>query len=277
MTYKKEECKYVRNIREESFNFNLVLRYITLFYTKIMKGWVKRENSDVLIHYCRDWEYPWALIKSEIQPNNKVLDCGSGFSPLPFIWSELGGIVYAVDKDAMICSPFIYALYCFTRIINGMIKVPLIICKKIKDRELSSLYSYLKPRNILTRNWSYLRNIWRPDTWGPVSPKLLREYKVNYQKGDLTALSFDNDYFDVVSCISVLEHMSSEDQIQGIKEMSRVVRRGGKLIITYDKREDLTDLFIKESGMTPTEIVNFARLNNPQNRPDVIGICLVKE
>lgn len=271
-----EKYRYVRNIQDEGFSFNLALRYIVLFYTKIMKGWIKRENPDILIHYCRDWEYPWVLLKSEIRPNDKVLDCGSGFSPLPFIWSEWRAEAHAIDKDVIICSSFAYALYCFTQILNEIIKTPSRCILKIKNKEFSSLYSYLKPTNILARNWQLLRKIWRPDTWGPVSPKLLRKYKVNYQKGDLTSIPFENDYFDIVSCISVLEHMSPNDQIRGIREMSRVVRGGGKLIITYDKKEDLTDLFIKESGMTPTEIVNFTRPDNPYNRPDVIGICLVK-
>ncbi len=271
-----EKYRQVRDVREEGFGFYLILQYIVYFYTQTMKGQIKQETPDVLMHYCRDWEYPWVLLKSEIKPNNKVLDCGSGFSPLPFIWSKLGGEVCAVDKDVIICSPFVYFFTVFFRMINGIIKAPLVVLKKIRQKEFSSLYSYLKPTNILVRNWHHIRKTWRPDTWGPVSPKLLRKYKVNYQKGDLTNLPYKDGYFDIVSCVSVLEHMSFEDQIRGMREMSRVVRKGGKLIITYDKKEDLTDLFIKESGMTPTEIVNFTRPNNPYNRPDVIGICLVK-
>lgn len=118
-----------------------------------------------------------------------------------------------------------------------------------------------------------------PDFWGPVSPGLLRAYGVNYQKGDITDLPYRDGEFHVVSCVSVLEHMFHEDQNQGIREMSRVVREGGKLIITYDKHEeDLTDRFIEETGMTPTEIVYFARPDNLYNKnmADVIGICLVK-
>lgn len=271
-----ENYRYVRNIKEEGFNFNLALQYIACFYIKIMRGRVKRETPDVLIHYCRDWEYPWVLVRSEIRPNCRILDCGSGFSPLPFIWSELGARVYAIDKDALIYSSPAYARHCFSRLINGIIQSPPVIFKKIRKREFSSLYSYLKPANIFTRNWGYIRGIWSPDTWGPVSPKLLKKYKVSYKNGDLANLSFEDGYFDIVSCVSVLEHMSLADQIRGIKEMSRVVRRGGRLIVTYDKQEDLTDLFIKESGMTPVEIINFARDINPNYRPDVVGICLVK-
>ena len=75
-------------------------------------------------------------------------------------------------------------------------------------------------------------------------------------------MPYKNDYFDTVSCISVLEHISHKDQIRGIKEMCRVLKKGGKLIITYDQEEDLTERFIEESCMTPFEIVQF---NKPKN------------
>ena len=94
----------------------------------------------------------------------------------------------------------------------------------------------------------------------------------------MTDLPYENDYFDTVSCISVLEHMSHKDQIQGIREMCRVLRKGGKLIITYDKEEDLTEKFIEESCITPLEIVQFNKPKNlfDKNSPDIIGISLVK-
>jgi ubiquinone/menaquinone biosynthesis C-methylase UbiE len=104
----------------------------------------------------------------------------------------------------------------------------------------------------------------------------LKKYKVNYQNGDITSLPFKDEEFDVVSCVSVLEHMSKDDQLKSIKEMSRVVKKGGKLIITYDKKEDLTDLFIRESATIPIEIVNFSRTRNPLHRFEVIGMCLAK-
>ena len=127
-----------------------------------------------------------------------------------------------------------------------------------------------------------MRRIWKTDFWGPISPRMLKKYKLDYQKGNLTSLPYADSSFDVVSCISVLEHMPDNDQVQGIKEMSRVLKQGGKLIITYDKREqDLTDIFIQASGMTPSELVFFAKPDNLYNSTyahakDVIGICLIK-
>lgn len=89
--YAKTEYRQVRDLREEGFIFNLVMQYIADFFIRKMWGRAKKDTPDILIHYSRDWEYPWVLLKSEIKPNDKILDCGSGFSPLPFIWSTLGG------------------------------------------------------------------------------------------------------------------------------------------------------------------------------------------
>lgn len=264
----QEKYRYVKDVQQEGARFNLLLQDVFQFYIKIMKGQVHRDTEEVLIQYSRDWEYPWVLIKSAIQPNQRVLDCGAGFSPLPFIWSQQGGEAHAIDKDVMICSKLRYTFHCFKSMVLDIISLPRIGFKKP---------SYLKPSNIFIRNWQRFKKIWRPYLWGPVWPSLLKKYRVNYKKGTLTNLPYEDGLFDVVSCLNVLEHMSLQEQQQGIREMSRVVKKDGKLIITYDKEKDLTDLFIKESGMRPVEIINFTRNNNPNNRPDVVGISLIKE
>lgn len=176
----------------------------------------------------------------------------------------------------MICSRPRYAVYCLKEIIIDMIGIPAAAIKKAKEESFYFLYEFLKPRNILVRNWRKIRRIMKTDNWGPVWTGLLKKYKVDYRKGDLTRLPYEDGFFDIVSCISVLEHMPFEEMIKGIREMARVVKKGGKLIITYDKKEDLTHLFIRESNMTPIEVVSFSKPNNPLNRLEVVGIYLVK-
>ena len=75
--------------------------------------------------------------------------------------------------------------------------------------------------------------------------------------------------------------MPRSAQIEGIREMARVLRRGGRLLITYDLLEgDLTEVFLNAAAMTPRELVYFRKpaglypTDEPQ--PDVIGICLDK-
>ena len=59
--------------------------------------------------------------------------------------------------------------------------------------------------------------------------------KISRMVSNITDLSFyHNEYFDLVTCISTLEHMNPEDQIKATKELLRVLRSGGMLILTAD-------------------------------------------
>lgn len=50
--------------------------------------------------------------------------------------------------------------------------------------------------------------------------------------GDLTKMSFPDDYFDIITCLSVIEH--GVNDIQYFKEMSRILKKGGLLITSTD-------------------------------------------
>ena len=80
---------------------------------------------------------------------------------------------------------------------------------------------------------------------------------------DLTALDYEDAIFDVVISVSVLEHMSDELKVKGIKEMARVLRPGGKMGITFDfgmsmgqehtpihSLTDIHRLFVEPSGLS---------------------------
>jgi len=261
-----QKRRNIRNIREEGFEFFLILQYIAHFYTDIMRGQTRHDGPETVIKYSRDWEYPWVLIKSEIHPGCRTLDCGSGYSPVPFVMSMFGAKAHAIDKDMMVCSRSMYAMRCSLRILSDILQFPLIILQKIMGKKVAC-------------NYNYICRIWKPDFWGPISPGFLKAYNVDYRNGDLLSLPYKEDYFDIVSCISVLEHMSPEDRVKGIKEMARVTKKGGKLIITYDEgNEDISDVFIKESGMVPSEVVCFSRPDSVYDKkmPNIMGICLVK-
>ncbi len=89
-----------------------------------------------------------------------------------------------------------------------------------------------------------------------VCPKLAEwcETKVEYRIGDATKINFDDNTFDRVFCVSVLEHLEEEfgnrDQtnfhtknldIKAINEMLRVLKPGGLLVMTVDWSENLED------------------------------------
>lgn len=62
--------------------------------------------------------------------------------------------------------------------------------------------------------------------------KTMGEQKVKFVEGWLQKLPFEDDSFDAVCCISVLEHTSNYGEI--LDEFARVLRHGGLLVITFD-------------------------------------------
>lgn len=56
--------------------------------------------------------------------------------------------------------------------------------------------------------------------------------KVRFVAGSLDKLDFEDNTFDIVYCISVLEHTDNYDKI--LNEFKRVIKNGGLLIITFD-------------------------------------------
>jgi SAM-dependent methyltransferase len=54
--------------------------------------------------------------------------------------------------------------------------------------------------------------------------------KVNIQTQDLTNLTFEDDVFDAAVTSYVLDHMGN-DQLKGLKEINRVLKKNGKLLM----------------------------------------------
>ncbi len=87
--------------------------------------------------------------------------------------------------------------------------------------------------------------------YSPFLAKLLNT-PMNYEVGDALNLKYDDNLFDYVYCISVIEHFEEEKNKRGervnyyrkkldriaIKEFLRVIRPGGKVILTIDYGTD---------------------------------------
>lgn len=273
------QYRKINKVSDEGFYFNLVLEYVAYFFKNIMRAQVRKDGPNTLIKWSRDWEYPWVLIKSEIKPGDKALDCGAGYSPVPFLWSKFGAEVHAIDRDIIIASKLAYFFRCIPIFFNDLKSY---LYKKNKTPKSSNEEQNTKKKSRVFTFFNYFfilfRRIWRADFWGPISPKILNKYNINYVIGDFTNMPFDDNSFDIVSCVSVIEHMPRDTQLVGIKEMARVVKPGGKLIITYDNYVDLTESFIHNSSMTLSDSVYFKTPDDlyENNFPDVIGICLTK-
>lgn len=58
----------------------------------------------------------------------------------------------------------------------------------------------------------------------------LPQESVQVMQGDICNLSFSDDTFDVVCCLETLEHVY--DMPKAVQELHRVLKKGGKIIIT---------------------------------------------
>lgn len=136
---------------------------------------------------ARNWEYPWAILNSDISADSRILDVGSGCSLFPLYLAQKSKNVDSIDTDEQVM--------------------------KIAS---------------------------------PILADILK-LKINYFVDDALNLSAKDNTYDYVFCISVLEHLEQElengiwvnkhvkklDRM-AIREFLRVVKPGGRVILTLD-------------------------------------------
>ncbi len=69
--------------------------------------------------------------------------------------------------------------------------------------------------------------------------KRIKRGNIEFFPGNLTKTPFPNNYFDAITCISVIEH--GVDEIKYFKEMYRILKKGGLLITSMDYWENELD------------------------------------
>lgn len=84
----------------------------------------------------------------------------------------------------------------------------------------------------------------------------------NFQVADILHLSFPDNYFDKIYCIAVLHHIpSNEFRLQVLKEIKRVLRPGGLLILTVWnlwQRKTSWEAFFKQTFL---KIIGLSKLD----------------
>jgi ubiquinone/menaquinone biosynthesis C-methylase UbiE len=60
---------------------------------------------------------------------------------------------------------------------------------------------------------------------------------VRYKKGSASDLPFDDESFDVVACVGVLEHLPEEIRSLAVSEMIRVLRKSGTLVVVVNNAQ----------------------------------------
>ncbi|NUU63868.1 class I SAM-dependent methyltransferase [Paenibacillus agri] len=61
-----------------------------------------------------------------------------------------------------------------------------------------------------------------------------RTTRLHLAQADLTALPYENEYFDIVFCISVLEHLPLVELYRALGEFHRILNDEGLLILTFE-------------------------------------------
>jgi SAM-dependent methyltransferase len=120
-----------------------------------------------------------------------------------------------------------------------------------------------------------------------VSREFIDRTGLKFLRGDMDRFPLDDNSQDCVFCVSVMEHVTPDVRRRGMQEMARVLKPGGRAILTVDvsmwfELNRPLDL-IWESGLT---LSNPADLRWPPRRfgmfdsgkpADVFGMTLVKE
>ena len=93
--------------------------------------------------------------------------------------------------------------------------------------------------------------------WHGINRKLAKLFncKITYRKEGGEAISYNDNSFDGVYCVSVIEHCTRDVQLKIMKEMIRVLKSGGLCVITVDYN-------IPRTKEDPISNVNVANLIN---------------
>jgi SAM-dependent methyltransferase len=75
----------------------------------------------------------------------------------------------------------------------------------------------------------------------------LRFNSINFSVGDIRNLIYKNNFFEYVIALEVLEHISPRNIIGAIEEVHRVLKKGGRFIISVPLNEDLEKM-IKDNN-----------------------------
>jgi len=229
--------KYIEIDDLNTIQFKIILDDIHNFLKvpKRKKVSVERCRGNSIIEQAvfesyKHWDVPWAISNANLKKNIKVLDCGSGRGVLQFYLASKGIDVYSIDISHNRSKFF----------------------KKIKN--------LLKKIGINYKLDPYI-----------VHKKLNRRYNVNvrFNQESAARMSFQDNFFDRIFCISVIEHMNDITIEKSIKEMDRVLKPGGLLLLTFDFHPYPDKNII---GFTEKEfknkVLNKCKLKIANNKPD---------
>jgi ubiquinone/menaquinone biosynthesis C-methylase UbiE len=95
------------------------------------------------------------------------------------------------------------------------------------------------------------------------------DHRVEFQTGDIHALEYDNDSFDIVFAHTVLSHVT--DPLVALKEMARVTKAKGKIVIFDGDYASLTFAYPPDGGLAQAMEAAILKtiVNNPRVMRDI--------
>jgi SAM-dependent methyltransferase len=122
-----------------------------------------------------------------------------------------------------------------------------------------------------------------------VSQEFIKRTGLRVLKGDFEAIPLESNSQDRVFSISVMEHVAPEIRRRGVQEIARILKPGGRAVITVDVSMVGFELnrpldLIWDSGLTLVEPIDlrwptrrFGMFSESKLPADVFGMTLVKE
>lgn len=120
--------------------------------------------------------------------------------------------------------------------------------------------------------WSELADQSVVDAWAAMVAKEAPTATIKY--ADIMELPFEDNTFDKITCVSVIEHV--QDDRKALKELIRVLKPGGRLIITTDYHPTISIPLTSRTGFrlynhdTLMKLLDETILYFPINETDVV-------
>ncbi|HXH27911.1 MAG TPA: class I SAM-dependent methyltransferase [Candidatus Polarisedimenticolia bacterium] len=190
-----------RSVHREMLRIDL--RRQPAWFRPLLVRWARLQRMTGYDHWSRAWEYPWAIEAAALgKPPLRLLDVGGGGSPFSLYLARCGHEVHVSDPSL--------------------------------DRGRSVLFDAgrgLLPnlRSLAKRGLFRVAGI--NSLWGLPGE---RDSPVRYHPDPADHLGFPDRHFDRVFCLSVMEHIPHDLWAACMREFARVLRPGGRLVITLD-------------------------------------------
>jgi len=97
-----------------------------------------------------------------------------------------------------------------------------------------------------------------------------------FKKGNILEIPYKKEYFDIVLCLDILEHISPKDTFKALNEIRRVLKHNGKLILSIPLNEGLEEM-IKKNNENPNAHVRVYTPEIIKMELEIVNLEVLKE